>query len=276
MRIQHLFKAAVIASGLSFIAATLPVQADQLADVQKAGVITLATDMHYQPFDFVKDNQHVGFDKDLWGEIGKELGVKPKFLDLPWTTTLPGLEAKRFDMVNSPVVVTKERMTKYHFTLPFADAAVAFLKRADDKSITKPADFAGKKVASQRGTSQQAQLDAFAKTLNPPAKVSSYLNLTEAYADLANGRIDGAVDSITLLEAVAKTRPDTFAVVEPPFGPEAYFSYLARKGPDSDSLVAAVDDAIRKIEKDGRMEALQVKWFGAKQNVPTGPFTPNL
>jgi polar amino acid transport system substrate-binding protein len=276
MRTQYIFRAAITVVGLSLGTASITANADQLADVQKAGVITLATDMHYQPFDFVKDNQHIGFDRDLWLEIGKELKVTPKFLDLPWTTTLPGLEAKRFDMVNSPVVVTKERMTKYHFTLPFADATVAFLKRTNEKDVTKPADFAGKHVASQRGTSQQSQLDAYAKTLNPPAKVSSYLNLTEAYADLANGRIDGAVDSITLLEAVAKTRPDTFAVVLPSFGPKAYFAYLARKGPDSDSLVAAVDNAIRKIEKDGRMEALQVKWFGAKQDVPTGDFVPNL
>ncbi|WP_066456473.1 transporter substrate-binding domain-containing protein [Castellaniella caeni] len=276
MRTQYILRAATAVIGFALGTATLSANADQLADVQKAGVITLATDMHYQPFDFVKDNQHVGFDKELWIEIGKEMKVTPKFLDLPWTTTLPGLQAKRFDMVNSPVVVTKERMTKYHFTLPFADATVALLKRANETGITKPEDFAGKRVASQRGTSQQAQLEAYAKTLNPPAKVSAYLNLTEAYADLANGRIDGAVDSITLLESVAQTRPDTFAVVQPSFGPKAYFAYLARKGPDSDSLVAAVNDAIRKIEQDGRMEALQVKWFGAKQDVPTGDFEPNL
>lgn len=276
MPMHHLFKAALAAVGLTLAFTSISASADQLADVQKAGVITLATDMHFQPFDFIKDNQHIGFDKDLWTEIGKELKVKVKFLDLPWTTTLAGLDAKRFDMVNSPVIVTKERMQKFHFTLPFAEATVGLLKRAGDSAIAKPADIAGKPVASQRGTSQYAQLEAFAKTLTPPAKVSSYLNLTEAYQDLANKRIDAVADALTNLEAVAKTRPDTFAVVEPPFGPQAYYAYLARKGADSDSLVAAVDAAIHKMEQDGRMEALQVKWFGAKQNVPQGPFEPAL
>lgn len=251
---------------LAFVSA--PVYADQLDDVKKAGVITLATDMHFKPFDFVEDNKHVGFDKDLWTEIGKELDIDVKFIDLPWTSTLAGLDAKRFDMVNSPVGVTKERKQKYHFTLPFAEATVAMLKRTDDDSINKPEDASGKAVGGQRGTFQLQEMKDFGDTLDEKPKVTSYLNLTEAYADLANGRIDAVADSITNLEAVAKTRPDVFTVVYPAFGIETYYAYLGRKGEETDSLIAAVNDAMRTIKDDGRMLELQEKWFGVEQNVP--------
>ncbi|CAM5778196.1 transporter substrate-binding domain-containing protein [Castellaniella caeni] len=276
MPIFRFLKLSALSVGLTLAFTQAPANADQLADVQKAGVITLATDMNYQPFDYTENNQHVGFDKDLWAAIGTELGVKPKFLDLPWTTTLAGLQAKRFDMVNSPVAITKERMEKFHFTLPFADGTVGLIKRASDHSLRTPQDIGDKTVGSQRGTIELQELESFAKTLPSPAKPKAYLDLTGAYADLANGRIDAVADAVTLLEAVAKSRPDTFAVVLPPFGPKSYFAYLARKGPDSDTLVAAVDKAILKIEADGRMKALQEKWFGTAQAVPQSAFVPDL
>ena len=91
------------------------------------------------------------------------MGVKVKYLDLPWTSVLPGLEAKKFDFVIAPVTITDERMKRYSFTVPIADATAALMKRADDKSISKPEDLAGKTVGGQKGTSQLAQFKAFAR-----------------------------------------------------------------------------------------------------------------
>lgn len=251
-------------------------RADLLADVKAAGVLTMATDMQFVPFDFYKDNKHMGFDKDYFEEIGKALGVKVKFLDLPWTGTLPGLEAKRFDLVAAPVIVTKERMKRYHFTLPIADATVAFLKRTDDKSINKPEDVAGKALGTQRGTSQLAQMKAFAEKLTPKPSIHEYVDLNQAYADLANGRLSAVANSLPNIAAAAKERNNTFTVVLPPFGKKAYYAFLGRNDADSNSLIKAIDDATLAMHKDGRFAALQKKWFGMEMAVPMADFEPDL
>ena len=76
--------------------------------------------------------------------MAKELGVKVEYIDLPWSSILPGLEAGKFDVVNAPVTITAERMKRYSFTLPIGNATVVLAKKTDDTSIMAPADIAGK------------------------------------------------------------------------------------------------------------------------------------
>ena len=141
---------------------------------------------------------------------------------------LPGLEAKKFDIVIAPVTITKERMKRYLFSVPIADATAALMKRADDKSIMKPEDIAGKTVGGQKGTSQLEQLKEFAAKLPKPVEVKEYVDNNQSYADLAAGRIDASVNSLPNLAYAAAQRSDAFAVVLPPFGQPTYFSWVGR------------------------------------------------
>ena len=208
---------------------------DTLAEIKKRGELTTATEMQFPPFDISDNGTYKGLDRDLIDAVGKEMGVKVTYLDLPWTSVLPGLEAKKFDLCIAPVTITKERMKHYAFTVPIADATAALMKRANDKSIVKPEDIAGKTVGGQKGTSQVAQLKAFAAKLPKPVEVKEYVDNNQSYADLAAGRIDASVNSLPNLAYAAKQRADTFAVVTPPFGQPTYFSWVGRlddKTPD--------------------------------------------
>ena len=191
---------------------------DTLAEVKKRGVLTTATEMQFPPFDISDNGTYKGLDRDLVDAVGKEMGLKVTYLDLPWTSVLPGLEAKKFDLCIAPVTITKERMKRYAFTVPIADATAALMKRADDKSIMKPEDIAGKTVGGQKGTSQVAQLKEFAAKLPKPVEVKEYVDNNQSYADLAAGRIDASVNSLPNLAYAAQQRSDAFAVVTPPFG----------------------------------------------------------
>ena len=178
--------------------AAMPAHADdQLARVKKAGELVLGTEMQFAPFDFLKDGKQEGFNKELFAEVGKGLGVKIRFIDLPWPSVLPGLDAKKFDMVAGPLNVTKARMERYTFTLPIADGTVALLKRTSDKALQKPADIAGKAVGGGKGSAQLAQLKEFADTLNPKPQIKEYIDNNQAYADLAAGRIVAVGNSLT-------------------------------------------------------------------------------
>lgn len=250
--------------------------ADQLARVKQAGELVVGTEMQFAPFDFVKDGKQEGFNKDFFARVSQALGVKVRFIDLPWVSVLPGLDAKKFDLVGGPLNVTKARMERYAFTLPVADGTVALLKRAKDKDFTKPADLAGKVVGGGRGSAQLEQVRQYAESLNPPAKVKEYVDNNQAAADLAAGRIDAVGNSITNLAYVAKERPDMFAVVQPPFGKKVYFAYMGHKGEDSASLIQAINDVLLSMHKDGSLTALQTKWFGMAFDAPTTPVVPEI
>ncbi len=275
--VRTMFKAALLGATLLVTgAAAGSAMADTLADVKKAGVLTVATEMQFPPFDFLENNEYKGVDRDLIDEVAKELGVKAKHIDLPWTSVLPGLEAKKFDLVIAPVTITKERMKRYAFTVPISEATAAMMKRADDKTINKPEDIAGKKVGGGKGTSQLAQVKEFGQTLPTPPDVREYVDSNQSYADLAAGRIDASVNSLPNLAFAAAQRKETFAVVLPPFGKPSYFSWVGRLDENDKSLIEAVNAALVKIQKDGRMATIQKKWFGVSQELPTTVPEPQL
>ncbi|MCC0029735.1 MAG: transporter substrate-binding domain-containing protein [Brucellaceae bacterium] len=259
----------LVSGAVALGAFALPAQADMLSDIKAKGKIVAATEMHFAPFDILKDGEYQGICHDLFTEVAKELGVEVEFLDLPWQSILPGLEAGKFDIVNAPVTITAERMERYSFTLPIGNATVALAKKAGDDTIMKPEDIAGKAAGSQKGSAQLEQLKAFAETLPEPVDIREYVNIDEALADLAAGRIQAVANSMPLMGYAAVERPETFALVTPPFGAPKFFAWVAPKGDESATLVEAINAAILKMHEDGRLQAINEKWLGTAPELPT-------
>jgi len=248
--------------------------ADTLADVKQRGELVAATEMQFPPFDISDNGTYKGLDRELVDAVGAVLGVKVKYLDLPWTSVLPGLEAKKFDICIAPVTITKERMKRYLFTVPIADATAALMKRANDSSITKPEDLAGKTVGGQKGTSQLAQIKEYGAKLPKPIDTKEYVDNNQSYADLAAGRIDASVNSLPNLAYVVSQRSDTFALVLPAFGQPTYFSWVGRL--EDKTLIDAVNEAIIKTESDGTMAKIQKTWFGQSIDLPKTVPEPSI
>ena len=250
--------------------------ADALASAKAAGVLKVGTETEFAPFDFIDAGAHVGLNVDLFDEIGKEIGVKIEWVTLPWDGVLPGLEAGKFDYVAGPATITKARSEHYRFSLPIAEATVALMKRKGDASIGKPEDIGGKTIGGGKSTAQLAQTKAFGEKQPGGVKVKEYVGFNEAYADLAAGRVVAVGNSLPNIAFVAKQKPDTFEVVLPTFGVKTYFGFIGRKEADYKSLDDAVDAALLKIKKDGRMAKLQEKWFGQSFDTPETPPEPNI
>lgn len=241
---------------------------DILAKAKAAGELKIGTETEFAPFDFIKDGKAVGFNYDLLAAVSKEMGLKFTFVALPWESVIPGLDAGKFDMVSGPATITKARMARYAFTLPVGDATCALLKKAGDKSITTPADIAGKAVGSGKATAQLEQLKKYSAKLPKASTIREYPDFSGAYADLAAGRIAAVANSMTNIAVVAGERPDTFELVKPPFGDKSYFGFFVRKEAGSESLIKAVNAAILKIKKDGRMAKIQQTWFKNTMDLP--------
>jgi polar amino acid transport system substrate-binding protein len=276
MQLDSLFSTTFKRLSIAVALAALPLvtQADQLADVKKAGELVVGTELQFAPFDFTENGKQKGLNAELFEQLGKELGVKVKFIDLPWPSVLPGLEGKKFDMVAGPIIETKARQERYHFVLPIAEATVALMVGAKDDSIKKPEDISGKTVGAGKGSAQLEELKKFAETLPEKVTIREYVDNNQAYADLAAKRIVAVANSLPNISYVAAERSNLYKVILPPFGKKSYFAYLGRKDAESASLIAALDTAILKMHSDGRLAALQKKWLGAEMDVPKAEFTP--
>jgi polar amino acid transport system substrate-binding protein len=274
--------AALMAAAALMVTSLSCSAADLMASVKAKKEIVVATEAQFAPFEFVQDGKIVGYGPDLMHTIMAGMpGVAVKQMDLPFQGILPGLAGKRFDFVITSVVVTKERNDKFAFTVPIADATVALVKRANDKSIAQLTDISGKVVGSQAGSGQLKALQDYDRQLKASGKpgvkaIREYVSFDEAYADLAAGRIDAVAQSLSNLAPLVKARGDTFAVLKQPLGPKTYFAWAGRKDADSASLVKFFSDGINRAKKSGKLKELQMKWFGFTMDLPDTLPAPEL
>ena len=248
---------------------------DLLSRVKASKEITIATEARYAPFEYIDNGKIVGYDADLMQYVLKSLPeVKVKQLDLPFQGLLPGLDAKRFDIVVTAVTVNKDRESHFAFTLPVADATTGVLLRTNETAIKSPEDLNGKIVGSQTGSAQLQALVALDKKLKDAGgpglkQIKQYVAFDEAYADLAVGRLDAVAQSVANLGPLMKARPGVFMVMPQTIGPKSYFAWVVRKDTDSATLAKLFSDGIARANKDGTMKKLQQKWFGTTMDVPS-------
>jgi len=249
---------------------------DLLQRVTQKKQIVVATEARFAPFESVENGKIVGYGADLMHYVlDADLpGVKVRQLDLPFQGILPGLDTGKFDFVVTSVTVNKARFEQFAFTVPIAESTVALLKRADDADINTLNDLNGRVIGSQSGSGQLAVLRALDDKLKAQGQpgiktIKEYVGFDEAYADLANGRLDGVAQSLANLGPLMKARPGLFATLPDMVGPTTYFGWVGRKDADSASLVKLFSDGIARAAKDGTLKTLQEKWFGFTMDLPT-------
>ena len=249
-----------------------------LEKIKRTGLVTVGTEAAYPPFEFVKDGTIVGYGSDILAEVVKQLGAKLNQLDLPWQGILPGVLAGKFDFVATTVGINPERAKRYAYTMPIADGVPYAMKRKGD-NLTKPEDLNGKVVATQLASSTEPvarALDAKLKAAGGPGfkELKLFTAFPESYVALASGEVDAVIQSLPSLAALVKEKPDVFELLAPT-PQDGGFNYLAWvTRPDDKDLRDAISAVIRKMRDDGRLAALQKKWFGFEMTIPDQGYLP--
>lgn len=241
-----------------------------LKAVTDNGKITVATEVAYPPMEYLKDGKVVGYGKDILDLVVADMGVKLEQLQLPWDGILAGVLAKKYDMVATSVAIKPDRVTKYAFTRPLAVAQTMLVKRYKDNSMTSLNDVNGKIVGVELGSSQAQEVEAVDAKLKAAggtgfADIRGFKSTDDMRLALAGGQIDiGTIPSFSLAPMQAQ-RPNTFAQLVT-IGSGTLFAWVAH--PDGRDLRDRVNAAIAKLEANGTLKTLQMKWFGFEMDLP--------
>ena len=258
--------------------AAFSAQAADLADIKAKGVMVVATEDDYAPFNFIVDGKPDGFHKELLEDLNafaKAQGIDVKQEILPWTGLLASVASGQYDMAFTGALVTDDRLRVFNFTPPFASAQHYFAKRKGDDSITEMASLCGKTAGVQAGSAQVARLPELKKMLAEHncelGNVVEYQSYPEAYADLANGRLDYVINALISTNDVVKARPDTFEKGFAVSGGGFAGWPIPKKSPELLEFGTAFMTSVRE---SGRLAELQEKWFGeAFPDMPAEPIT---
>ena len=138
-----------------------------------------------------KKGKLIGLDIDIAKTMAEALGVKVKFVTIPFAKLLPALEANQVDIILSGMTITPKRNQKLAFVGPYYVSGKGILAVAEKYTALQEAKGLNTPevtiAALKNSTSQK-----FAETLIPKAK----LILTDSYEDAIDLLLKGKIDVV--------------------------------------------------------------------------------
>lgn len=240
--------------------------------IKNAGVLRLGGTQTSNLFSLLneKDGKIRGFDAGLAQMITRYIlgdSSKFSFTTVTSSTREQVLINDQVDMVFATYSITPARAEKISFAGPYYTSQAGVLVKAGNMAIKSYADLAGKKVATQAGSTGVAILKQYA----PAATVLEFQTHQEAVDALKQGRVDAYVTDYTLLLNTLSLGAGDVQLAGAPFGAEDPYGIGVPKGSDG---VAFIDAFLKKLEADGTWSKLWMVAIGDRTGNKNAPKPP--
>jgi polar amino acid transport system substrate-binding protein len=242
-------------------------QADQLANIKKAGVLRVAVIDQNPPFGLIdpKTKETVGYDVDFAKAFADKLKVKLQIVGTNPANRIPLLQSDKADLIVGDLTNTPERAKVVDFSYTYFISGQQVLVPAS--SSNKLADYATQRVGAVKGTTEEIQL----KALFPNVKAISYDDLPQAFQALRSGNVQAITqDGSILVDALARAKDKEKFKILPDFLSNERIGIGVKKG--EKAVLDLVNGTLVSLEKNGSAAKIYDKWFGsgALVNVPRG------
>lgn len=224
--------------------------------------VRIAMDATYPPFESLDANgQMVGFDKDIGDALCERMKVKCEFVNQAWDGIIPALLANKYDAILSSMSITEERKKQIDFTGKIYNTPPAIVVPKDSqlKGVT-PEDLKGATMGAQTSTTHAN----YAQEKFPETELKVYPSPDEYKLDLANGRLDAAIDDVVVLDTWVKSDAGACCRILGLLTPDPVIhgegAGIGIRKEDSD-LKAMFNKAIDEIRADGTYKKINDKYF---------------
>ena len=265
---------ALVAQGPVADAATIA-SSTWASKVKQAGTLRLGGTQTSNLFSLLneKDGKIRGFDAGVAQLLTRYIlgdASKFQFTQVNSSTREQVLINDQVDMVLATYSITPARAEKISFAGPYYTSQAGELVKSNNSTIQSYNDLAGKKVATQAGSTGPAILAQFA----PKATVQEFQTHQEALDALRQGRVDAYVTDHTLLLNALSLGTGDAKLAGAPFGAQDPYGIGLPKGSDGAAFVNAF---LKKIQADGTWAKLWTTSIGQRTGstaVPTPPALP--
>jgi polar amino acid transport system substrate-binding protein len=251
--------ASLAAVGLAASAA----HAGDLKDVKARGELRWGGDLQGgEPYVFEDEQQPgkiKGFEVEIADALGRELGVRAKFMHNDWSNLVPALERGDFDVILNGLEETPERSARLRLSAPYYTYGETLTLRAGSK-FTSLSDLKGKRV----GTLNQTVANDILKA--SPVEIVLYEGQQEPYMDLAKGRTEAVLLDHVIADRYGCVLKELRCLPDD----VARGHYVLGIGKDAPALQTAIDQALAALKQSGELERILTRWklWDARQKPP--------
>lgn len=243
-------------------ACTFAVNAETLPDLNGQEIVVV-TENAYPPLQFVdpKSGDAIGWEYDAMAEIAKRLNATVSYENISWDAMIPAVSEGQFDLGMTGITIRDDRKEMVDFSDAYMRSEMVMLVRGDEERFADAKSFAANEellMAAQAGTTPfyvgvYDVLDG--NEANPRIKL--FETFGAGVQALRNDDVDLVLTDGTAGEGYVSASDGKLKIVGGPLGTED-FGFIYAKGSD---LVAPINAAIKELQEDGTLEALNKKWF---------------
>ncbi|MEZ2296449.1 ABC transporter substrate-binding protein [Variovorax sp. RCC_210] len=220
----------------------------------KKGTLTMSVNPTLPPMQFVDQTGALkGMRVELGEAIAKRLCLTPEYVRIEFSAMIPGLQAGRWDVINTGIFYTEER-AKLMQMLIYEDQAISIsTAKGNPLKIAKPDDLSGKSIGVELGGFEERKARELDKQLTDKGMkgmtIRTFENFAMAFQALRAGQVEVAL-SIDSTGAEYQKRGDFERVLHGLFPTPVA---LAARNKD---LAAAVAKVMNDMKADGSFQKL--------------------
>ena len=219
--------------------------------------LRIAFDVPYEPFEYRDDNGELtGFEVELATAMCEELQANCEFVIQAWDGMIPGLLARKFDLIMSSMSITPERAERVLFSEPYYITPGGWFGPNDfSTDVTDMDAMKGKTVGVQRGTTMDTYVT---ENMGGIVEIKRYTTADDMVLDLEGQRLDVVFVDYPVGEQTVLSKDGFKEVGEPVKLGEGVGVAMRKRDAD---LADEVNAALRTLKEDGTYDTIMKKYF---------------
>ncbi len=215
--------------------------------------IIVGTAAEFPPFEYIHNDQIVGFDIDLIQEIVRRLGKRMVLKDMPFTTLIPQLQNGSIAVIAAGISPTPERAQLVLFTKPYLETDPLVVVTLAKNPIHSLADLKNKVVLVNEGFSAERYMSTV-----PDIDLKRLPTVSDAFLSLMSKRADAFVVAANNIKPFFKQyNKDDFSLFTIPETNEQTVFAISKLHP---VLAEQIETVLTQLQQEGFVDQLKKKW----------------
>lgn len=218
--------------------------------------VTIFEDMNEKD----ENGNWTGFESEFAMEVGKILGMEVEFQEIVWEQKYNELNSGAIDCIwngftanSSDNGVKRSELVDFSYGYMLNQQCIV-VKSSNLSQYTDEASLAGKKACAEGGSAGES----YAKTATDADKVVTATSQINAFPEVKSGAVDFIVVDIVLAQNLCGKGDYTdLAIVDAIELESEIYAVGFKKGSE---LAAKVNEAIKELEKNGKLAELAKKY----------------
>jgi polar amino acid transport system substrate-binding protein len=231
----------------------------------KDGVLVMATNASFPPYEFVGDDGgFAGSDVEIAGLIAEKLGLKLEIQDVEFGSIIGGVQSGKFDMGMAGMTVTDERKERVNFSETYATGVQSIIVK-EDSEIKSFDDFFnedGTVKDIKIGVQQDTTGDIYCSdTVENGGVGEDHVTQFKTGNDAVQALVSGKVDAVIIDNEPAKSYVEVnkgLTILDTAYTEEEYAICVAK---NNTALLVAVNEALASLKAEGKIDEIIGKYI---------------